>query len=147
MIDRRAIRNFDFTLFVTIMLIVVFGLIILTSATHATMARGDDPFAHVKRQGISVVIGLAAIGFILKMDYTRLVKYAKFVYVLNILLLIGVMVIGEEHKGAQSWISIGSFSLQPSEFSKIAMIITFAVYLSTREGKLRNFSDLIPTFA
>ncbi len=146
MIDRRAIRNFDFTLFVTIMLIIVFGLIILTSATHATMARGDDPYAHVKKQTISVVIGLAAIGFILKMDYTRLVKYAKFIYVANLLLLISVMVIGEEHKGAQSWISIGSFSLQPSEFAKIAMIITFAVYLTAREGKLRNFSDLIPTF-
>lgn len=146
MLDRRAIRNFDFTLFITIILIIVFGLIILTSATHATMARGDDPYAHVKKQSISIVMGLVAIALLLRIDYSRFVKYAKFIYVLNILLLIAVKVIGEEHKGAQAWISIGSFSLQPSEFSKIAMVITFAVYLSTREGKLKKFTDLIPTF-
>lgn len=146
MIDRRAIKNFDFTLFVIILFIIAFGLTILSSATHATMARGDDPYAYVKKQGIAIFLGLAAIGFIMKLDYTRIARYAKIIYVANVLLLAAVMVLGETHKGAQSWIPIGSFSLQPSEFAKIAMIITFAVYLSGREGKLNKFRDLVPTF-
>lgn len=146
MIDRRAIKNFDFTLFITVLLIIGFGLIILSSATHATMARGDDQFAYVKKQSLSIILGLIAMFVILKTDYTHFVKYWKLIYGLNILALLAVKVIGSEHKGAQSWIQIGSFSLQPSEFAKIAMIITFAVYLSQREGKLNRFKDLIPTF-
>ncbi|MBU7008746.1 rod shape-determining protein RodA [Phosphitispora fastidiosa] len=146
MIDRRAIRNFDFTLLITIILIVVYGLIILSSATHATMTRGGDADIYVKKQALSFVLGLIGIGIILKIDYTRFTKYAKFIYAMNVLLLVFVKFFGEEQKGAQSWISVGSFNLQPSEFAKIAMIITFAVYLAGKEGKLNKFRDLIPTF-
>ncbi len=146
MIDRRAIRNFDFTLLITIILIVVYGLIILSSATHATMTRGGDANIYVKKQALSFLLGLVGIGVILKIDYTRFAKYAKFIYVLNVLLLVFVKFFGEEQKGAQSWISIGSFNLQPSEFAKIAMIVTFAVYLAGKEGKLTRFRDLVPTF-
>ncbi|MFA5880695.1 MAG: rod shape-determining protein RodA [Eubacteriales bacterium] len=146
MIDRRQLKNFDFTLLVTTLLIIIFGLIILSSATHATMTRGDDQFAYVKKQAISFLLGLIAIGVILKIDYNAFVKYSKFIYVVNIALLIAVMFIGSTHKGAQSWIPIGSFSLQPSEFAKIFMVITFAVYLANREGKLDRFRDLFPTF-
>jgi len=146
LIDRRAIKNFDFTLFFTTILIVSFGLVILSSATHATMTMGGDTFAYVKKQGLSFFLGLVAIAVILKFDYTRFPKYAKLIYVINIGLLLAVKFIGEEHKGAQSWISLGAFNLQPSEFAKIAMVVTFAVYLSKREGKLTRFRDLLPTF-
>ncbi|WP_418790741.1 rod shape-determining protein RodA [Phosphitispora sp. TUW77] len=146
MIDRRAVRNFDFTLLVTIILIVFYGLIILSSATHITMARGGDANIYVKKQALSFIMGLVGIAILIKIDYTRFTKYAKFIYILNILLLLYVKFFGEEHKGAQSWVSIGSFNLQPSEFAKIAMIITFAVYLAGKEGKLNKFRDLIPTF-
>lgn len=146
MIDRRAIKNFDVTLFITIIFIIVFGLVILSSATHATMARGDDQFAYVKKQGFSIFLGLLAIMVILKLDYTRFAKYAKGIYVINVILLLAVKFIGQAHKGAQSWFAIGTFSVQPSEFAKIFMVITFAVYLSNREGKLNKFWDLIPTF-
>ncbi|PKM82997.1 MAG: rod shape-determining protein RodA [Firmicutes bacterium HGW-Firmicutes-14] len=146
LIERRLIKNFDFTLLVITVLIVVFGLVILSSATHATMARGDDPYAFVKKQGLSFFLGLVAIALLLKIDYSWFTKYAKLIYGVNILLLLAVKVIGQEQHGAQSWISIGSFNLQPSEFAKIAMVITFAVYLAGREGKLSRFRDLIPTF-
>lgn len=146
MFDRRAIRNFDFTLFVITVLIIVFGLITLSSATHATMLRGDDPFAYVRKQSMWFVVGLVAVGIILKIDYTNFPKYSKLIYVLNIALLIAVRFVGETQKGAQSWIPIGPFYLQPSEFAKIAMVVTFAVYLANREGKLDKFRDLLPTF-
>lgn len=147
MIERRIIRNFDFTLFFTILLIVGFGLIILSSATHATMARGGDSLSYVKKQGLSFFLGLISIGIMLRLDYTKVTRFAKHLYILNIILLLVVVFIGQEHKGAQSWIAIGSFNLQPSEFSKIFMIVTFAAYLASREGRLNRFRDLVPTFA
>ncbi len=145
MIDRKTLKNFDFTLLTTVLLIIIFGLVTLSSATHATMARGEDQFVYVKKQTLSFLLGLAAIGVLLRIDYTRFIKYAKFIYGLNIALLLAVKFIGQAHKGAQSWIPIGPFSLQPSEFAKIFVVITFAVYLANREGKLTRFRDLLPT--
>lgn len=146
MFNRRALKKFDFTLFIVIILIVAFGLVILSSATHATMTRGGDSLAYVKKQVLSVIIGLVMILVLLKIDYTGLAKYWKLIYLVNIGLLLLVLVVGNEQNGAKSWISLGPFFLQPSEFAKIAMIVTFAVYLSSREGKLNKFRDLFPTF-
>ena len=147
MIDRRTLKKFDFTLFIVTILIITFGLIILSSATHATMTRGGDSLAYVKRQAASIFLGLITILILLKIDYSGMVKYANFIYVLNIVLLLAVLVIGDEQNGAKSWILLGPYNFQPSEFAKIAMIFTFAVYLANREGKLNKFTDLLPTFA
>jgi len=146
LLDRKLIKNFDFTLFITTVLIIIYGLIILSSATNVTMARGGDHLVFVKKQSLWFLIGLASIAVILRLDYTSFLKYSKVIYVLNIALLVAVQFVGEEQKGAQSWIPIGPFYLQPSEFAKIAMVITFAVYLAKREGKLKHFRDLVPTF-
>lgn len=144
MIERRALKKFDFTLFIVTLIIIVFGLIILSSATHATMTRGGDSLTYVKKQATSIFLGLVMIGLVLKIDYRELAKYSKFIYVFNLLLLASVLVLGNEQNGAKSWISLGAFNLQPSELAKIAIIITFAVYLTGKEGKLNRFVDLLP---
>lgn len=146
LIDRRTLNKFDFTLFIVTLLIIIFGLIILSSATHATMSRGGDTLVYVKKQTLSIILGFIMIGLLLKIDYKEFAKYSKFIYVFNLLLLASVLVLGSEQNGAKSWIPIGPFNLQPAEFAKIAIIITFAVYLSGREGKLNRFVDLLPTF-
>lgn len=61
-------------------------------------------------------------------------------------MLASVLVLGQEAMGAQRWIQLGPFSFQPSEFAKIMLIVTFAGYLSSREGKLYRFRDLLPCF-
>jgi rod shape determining protein RodA len=146
LIDRRAIKNIDFTLLITTILIVIFGLITLSSATHVTMTRFADSLYYVKKQSFGFLIGLMALIFMMGIDYSRFPKYARFIYLLNVALLVAVRFIGEEQNGARSWISLGVFNLQPSEFAKIAIVVTFAVYLADREGKLNRFRDLIPTF-
>lgn len=146
MIERRTLKKFDFTLFVVTLIIIVFGLITLSSATHATMTRGGDSLAYVKKQVTSIILGFVMIAILIKIDYRELAKYSKFIYVFNLLLLGSVLVLGNEQNGAKSWIALGPFNLQPSELAKIAIIITFAVYISGREGKLNRFVDLLPTF-
>lgn len=146
LIERRMLNKFDFTLIIVTLLIIVFGLIILSSATHATMTRDGDTLAYVKKQAFSIMLGFIVIGLITKIDYAEIAKHAKFIYIFNLLLLASVMIFGNEQNGAKSWIPIGPFYLQPSEFAKIAIIITFSVYLAGREGKLNRFVDLLPTF-
>ncbi len=146
MIDKKLFRNFDFTLLVTVLLIIAFGLVILSSATHITMVEGADKYAYVKKQFLSIILGLVAIIGILSINYNSLSGYTRLLYVINIGLLLAVIFIGKEAKGAQSWISLGFFNLQPSEFAKVFVVITFAAYLSKRQGQLNSFIDLLPSF-
>lgn len=146
MIDKRLLRNFDYTLLITVLLIIAFGLVILSSATHITMFKDGDQYAFVKKQAMAIVFGLFAMGAVLSMNYNSLAKYYRVIYAVNIILLLAVKFIGKEAKGAQSWISLGFVNLQPSEIAKVFVIITFAAYLVKRQGELNTFKDILPSF-
>ena len=60
--------------------------------------------------------------------------------------MFSVFIFGSEVKGAQSWIKTPVGSIQPSEFSKILLILTFAHYLVLKQGQLNTIIDLIPSF-
>lgn len=144
--DRRFLRNLDFTMIISVIGLVAIGLIMVYSATRANTAiNGGDPFLFLKKQTISVVIGLIGMAFIFFMDYRLSDVAYKFLYVFNILMLILVLLVGSEVNGAKSWINLGFMSFQPAEFSKLFVILTLSKYLSEKE----NFSsifDLLPPF-
>ena len=68
-------------------------------------------------------------------------------YIFNLIMLVAVMVVGQSALGAQRWIQLGPISLQPSEFSKLIMIVSLAGMLEERVGKLNNLHDLLPVAA
>jgi len=79
-------------------------------------------------------------------DYEKLAKHMWFLYVLNFLMLAAVIVMGYSTLGAQRWIQLGPVQVQPSEFSKLIIIITFASFLVDRGERLNRLRDLIPCF-
>ncbi len=142
MIDRRLLKNIDFTLVVVVFLLVSIGLTMVYSATHANMRLIDgDPYSFVKKQGLAVIIGVVLIIFFLITDYRPSDRMAQILYLANIIMLIMVLVLGVERHGAKSWL----FGFQPSEFAKILTIITFAKYLSEKES-LERYIDFIGPF-
>ncbi|MCL6557895.1 MAG: rod shape-determining protein RodA [Firmicutes bacterium] len=143
---KKLLRTLDYTLLVTTVLIIIYGLIIISSATHATNPAGADPLAFVKKQMMSVGLGLAVAVFLVSWRYEELMRYTTALYVVNILLLVAVIFVGHSALGAQRWIRIGPLLLQPSEFAKLIIIVTLAAFLSRREGKLARFRDLVPVF-
>ncbi|GAB6180000.1 rod shape-determining protein RodA [Desulfotomaculum defluvii] len=101
----------------------------------------------VKKQIVWFIAGLIVMTFILSVPYEDFRRHRKTIYIINLLLLLAVLSpLGHSAKGATRWIDLGAFKLQPSEFAKIFIIITFADFLSRREGKLKTFKDLIPCF-
>lgn len=102
---------------------------------------------YVQKQIIWFVLGIIAIMFVISIPYEDLRRHRKTFYIINLLLLAAVLSpLGHSAKGATRWIELGAFKLQPSEFAKIFIIITFADFLSRREGKLKTLKDLIPCF-
>lgn len=140
----KIFKSLDYTLLAAVLLILVMSFFVLNSATQNASAKFGMNF--VVRQMIWTVIGLGAFFAVLIFDYSKIAKYGHYLYLLNMLLLFTVLVFGKETKGAQAWIPIGSFKLQPAELAKTLLILGLAQFLSVRVGKLERFRDLIPAF-
>ena len=110
MFDRRLLRNFDWLLFFTVCAIFMVSVIIISSTTANLTG---DPHYYVKRQLIRFVMGFVAMLFIMSIDYTQLYRFAPYLYVLNLVLLIAVIFAGKDGGGAQRWIDLKFFDLQP----------------------------------
>ena len=145
MLNQRLLRNLDFILIGITALIVLISLVIIGSATHINNP-SEDRYWFVQRQGLFAVANIVVIFIMLNFDYNSLKRCSGFLYVLNLVMLLAVMFVGHSALGAQRWIQLGPISLQPSEFSKIIMIIALAQILDKRTGKLNSFKEIIPVF-
>ncbi len=142
MIDKKLVRNIDYTLIFAVLALVVIGIIVISSATHAPTT-GD--YGLVKRQAAWAVISLVAGFVVITMDYNTLGSMSYIIYIgcILFLLLVKVPGIGVVRGGARSWIDLRFSSIQPSEFAKIGVIISFAKFLENREKKLQTVKDII----
>lgn len=145
MLNQRLLRNLDYVLIAVTLLIIATSLIIIGSATHVNNP-SEDRYWYVQRQGLFAVVNVIIIFIMLHFDYRVLAKYGNVLYIFNLIMLLAVMFVGTSALGAQRWIQIGPISLQPSEFSKIIMIISLANMLEKRVGKLNTFKEIIPVF-
>ena len=139
---KREWKNLDKVLLVISFLIIGVSLCIIGSATHIN--KGIINYDFVIRQGIGFIINLALVLFFCHYDYTRLKRFAKPLYVVNLLMLLAVMFVGTSALGAQRWIQIGPITVQPSEFAKIIMIVCTAALLLERVGQLNTFRSVLP---
>lgn len=132
----------DLPLFFLIVILLAVGLIMLFSASFAyCYYKYDDSYFFIKRQLMFAAAGVAAMLVISTIDYHQYHKLAWPFYVLTVLLLVGVLLFGNEKNGAKRWIEIGSIEFQPSEIAKFALILVFAHMISQRVDKMGTFKD------
>lgn len=140
----KLFKSLDYTLLITVGLILVMGFFVLHSATHTVSEKHGTNY--VIRQIAWTFIGLMAFFTVLIVDYSKISKYGIYIYVLNIMFLLAVIILGEETNGAQAWIPIGPYKFQPAEVVKTLLILGLAQFLVPRIGRLNNLKDLIPVF-
>jgi rod shape determining protein RodA len=137
-IDRRLLTHFDWTLLAFTLVIPLIGLLILYSA-------GYDPDSNVKplgwlnidfksaacaKQGLYLVVGLFVMIVGMAIPTHWLNRYAIPLYLLGVGLLLAVAGVGVVVNGSRRWLDLGAFKLQPSEFMKLALLITMARVLA-----------------
>ena len=144
MLDKKLLKNIDVTIIILVAIFFLISLVIISSATHMTMAEGFT--RQVKVQSIAFLLGLMVIVLILIIDYNTYSSFHKYIYVLCILMLLLVYVpgLGKVQFGARSWINLGPVDFQPSEIVKIGFILSFAKFLEERQEKLDTIKSLIP---
>ncbi|MDO8886142.1 rod shape-determining protein RodA [Candidatus Oleimmundimicrobium sp.] len=137
-------RFIDFSLIAITTLLVVYGNLMVYSATRSSQG---DPFFYLKKQIIFTLLGiLVAVGIAL-LNYNWFRHYMVPLYIGNIALLLLVLLIGLTTYGATRWISIGFFNLQPSELAKIILILTLSAVLADKKGNIGKISELFTVFA
>lgn len=135
MLKRYSIRNYNFRLVIYLIAVTIIGILVIGSAKEGT---------NQTRQIMGLVLGLAAMTAISLIDYSFILRFVWLWYGLNILLLSAVIFgFGSNHKGATRWIEIAGIQFQPSELSKIVLILFFAVFLQKYKEKLNSLKTLV----
>lgn len=139
----KHIKNLNWKLILNVTIIFIFGLVMLTTATHANITGN---YREITKQLLAFGIGIVFIIFTIKTDYVKLGKLYKFFYILTIILLLIVWVpgLGIAQEGARRWIKLGSLYLQTSEIAKLTFIISYAKIAEGHKGKLNTVKEIIP---
>jgi len=133
----------DYVLLVFFSILVIFGLLMLTSAAASIgYDRFGDRFFFVKRQLLyGVLPGIVAFLLMAKIPYQVWSRYYWLVYGATIIILCLVFIPGlgtTLDTGSHSWIQVGNISVQPSEFAKLGFILFLAAYLSHSGRQIRD---------
>jgi rod shape determining protein RodA len=139
-IENKLIRQLDYSIVLTIVIIVIFSSLNIYSATH--IKSGFNPLI---LQIMWLMIGLITVYIILTVDYTFFANYANVIYWTGIILLIlNDFVFPKSVNGADSWMKIGPLpAFQPSEFAKIGLIIMISKQLNDMECNINSIKNFL----
>lgn len=145
-IDKKFWKRFDFMLVATVLVLSVFGVIVIKSATMS-LAQGSSRY--VNRQLISLFMGIIIMVFLIFIDYEIYGNFYIPIYVVCNLMLVAVLIFGfgENQWGARSWIEIGPVPFQPSEVVKFGLIISLAKFIDKNRADINNPFTLIKILA
>ena len=126
----KILKNMEWSVVICVIILIVIGCLELYSVT------GSSNYAELKKQLLWFAISIPIVVAIISIDYNIISKVSKFLYVIMIALLIGVL-FTKPINGATSWYNIGSVSFQPSEFGKICVILSLSASIvnAQKNGK------------
>ena len=138
--------TYDDTLLVTVLVLVITGLVLLTSiSAYNGNVKFHDSFYYLKKQGFATGLGLVGMAVVSRIDYHRWIPLAVPGYLLSILLGVAVLLLGEEYNGSKRWLSLGPVSFQPSEFAKVAVIVFLSWLIEKNIKKMGKFKSIVLT--
>jgi len=130
--DSRLHKNIDIPLLVLTYGLALFGVLIIYSVTH-----GDATPYH-KRQLLWIVLGTAGLVAGTLVDYHFYTRFDRYIYGFNLVSLAIVLKFAHGINGAARWINIAGFKFQPSEFAKLCVILTLAIFLTKHHETIRE---------
>ena len=132
MIRQYKLRFYNFKLVALLLAISLFGVQLVASASPDLR----------NKQLLGVVTGVVILIILSLMDYSWILNFQWIMYGFNLLMLIGVRLFGSEAGGASRWLDIGGFRFQPTELSKIIIILFFAKFFMDHEDDINTFKIL-----
>ena len=145
--NQKVTNNMDWITILLYAVLVIMGWMNIYSASLPDEATSIFDLGQTYgKQIFFILFSIPLIIVVLSIDAKVYDKYALIFYGLGILLLAGLFVLGSSHKGQTNWYSFGGFSLQPSEFVKIATSLMLAKYLGDVQINLKNTQHQLVAF-
>ncbi len=144
MFDRRLLTNFDWSLFIVVLALIHCGIALIYSATCNAPGLGNR--ALYSRQFYWVLISLVFFIITISIDYHHIIRYGFFLYLINNILLLFLLLQGDLRAGVHRWITIMGINFQPSEFTKIIIVLVLAGYLSRHPNKEIKIREIFTLF-
>ncbi|MGO8686941.1 MAG: putative lipid II flippase FtsW [Candidatus Dormibacteria bacterium] len=141
----RGLASVDGWLYVSVAAICAFGLVMVYSASEVlAYDQTGNPSYYFERQVAYLVVGLAVMLGLARLDYHHLVRWSRPIGLITVLLLLAVLVphIGTAVNGARRWFKIGAFELQPSAVAALAAIVVLGRWLSDRGTLIRSWRGI-----
>lgn len=137
MLKLYKLRDYNFRLVLWLLMISGVGVLLVGSAMKSLQTR----------QLAGVILGIVVMVIVSLMDFSWLLNFYWVLYVLNIVMLLVVRFFGEETAGATRWLDLGFIRFQPTELSKILLIMFFARYLLNHEDDLNTPKTILSSVA
>ena len=136
-------QQLDFILCAIIFILLALGIVMVLSASApSSLAKTGKSYSYAGKQLLSAVLGMIGMYILSKIDYRKYKKIYFLIYIVSVAVLFLVLIpgLGIEGNGARRWIAVPIINqFQPSEFTKIGLIIFFAGYLTEHKNDLRDF--------
>lgn len=136
------LKRFDLLFFASTLILSVVGIMMI----YSTGLSGSGENTLWLRQLAYLALGLGGLIILGTIDYRFFKKNSSVIYVLSILLLVGVLVVGQEIRGSKRWFELGLINFQPAEFSKLALIVLLAKLLQVKRASLHQFRYVVFSF-
>jgi rod shape determining protein RodA len=136
-------RHFDFWLLAAVVLLTAYGILAINSAVTGAPAFDDYP----QRQMVFALAGLAFLIVMAAIDYRILTSSHWYIYAILVASLLFVLIGGVINNDSRRWISLGFIQIQPSEFGRVFLAVTFAQFLVARRARINRFSNTLATLA
>ncbi len=139
-VERRLSAHIDWPLVAAVVALTLIGLATIYSVTWDF--KNSQPGARFWAQVYALPIGLAALGVCLVIDYRTLTQRSLLIYVGLLAALVYVLYFGVVRGGARRWIALGGFTLQPSEFARLALALVLAMFYGDNRRTVRSPMEL-----
>ena len=134
-------KKYSKILLIAVIIISLFGTLMIYSSSYVWAEyKFNDPYKYLKSQALFLILGYIVMFIIAKFPYQKYKKLSNIIFFICLVMLILVLIpgIGTIRNGSRSWFGIGSLGIQPSEFTKIGLIIFTSKYLSNNTKDLKN---------
>ena len=139
-VERRLSAHIDWPLITALLALTLIGLATICSVTWDF--RNDQPGARFWAQVYALPVGLAALAACLVVDYRTLAQRSLLLYAVLLVALVYVLYFGAVRGGARRWIALGNYTLQPSEFARLALALVFAMFYGESRRSARSLVEL-----
>jgi rod shape determining protein RodA len=139
-VDRRLVPHIDWLLLGALFVLTLVGLLTIYSVTWNIQA--DQPGGEFWRQAYAIPVAFLALAACMMVDYRTLAQRSPWIFAAVLLSLVAVLLFGSVAKGSRRWIDVG-IRLQPSEFSRLGLVLMLAMLYGDARRSARSLGELI----